>query len=189
MNTGATSGGSLVTNGHYIPITVYNNVRVGRALRMTSYAVNSRTQTLINNDIGTNILPYIRPGDAIDLWEGTNDFFVNGLTSAQAYANFLTYARTVRSKGAKLMVCSIIARNWATDPPDMMTRIGEYNTLLRDNPSEYDILCDLALEPEFDQIGDTANGTYYLADELHQAVGGQNLVITRKTTSLNTLLG
>jgi hypothetical protein len=179
MNTGITSApSSLLSHGYYIPQSVYNTARSGRVLSYKCFALNGRTQTEINADINTNIIGKTFPDDIIVLWEGTNDMFVNSLSGADAYANLITYARAVKSIGAKLVVSTVIARNWATDPPDMMTRIGDYNTLVRANPQEFSVICDQAADSHFDNILDTADTNYYLTDMLHQALGGQNLTIS-----------
>lgn len=187
-NTGATSGGSLVTNGHYIPKSLYDAVRTGRALAYRSYAVNSRTQTLINGDLSTNIYPFVKKNDIIVLWEGTNDIFVNALSGADAYANLVTYRNAVDDLGAILVVGTIIARDWATDDVDLMDRVDAYNALVMANSGSFAAVCPLHQDAAFNAKADASNATYYLADKLHQAVGGQDLVISLMTTTINSVL-
>lgn len=175
--------------GQYIPLTVYANVRTGRVLNYRCYSISGRTQTQINASLPTNILPFIKAGDIIVNWEGTNDLFVNSLSAADAYANLVTYSQAVRAMGVKLVICTVIARDFATDPPDLMDRVDAYNVLVRNNASSIcEAVCDLGADAMFDTRADTANGTNYKADKVHLATAGQNNVITLMTTSINSIL-
>jgi lysophospholipase L1-like esterase len=181
------SGGAL-DGGHYTPSTVYNNIRSGRVLRYTSLAIAGRNQTQINASLATNITPYIVANDIIVLWEGTNDMYTNGLSGAAAFANVLTYRDAVTALGAKLVVCTVIARDYTLDAVDLMDRIGAYNTLVRANTHLFTAVCDLALDSHFDARADASDTNYYNADKIHQSLGGQDLVVSLLTTTLNTLL-
>jgi hypothetical protein len=186
MNHQINSGG---IGGQYVPTSVYNNVKTSYTLVFNSYAISGRNQTQINASISTNIAPFIKYRDIIILWEGTNDMYTNGLTGQQAYDNLATYVNTVRGYGAIVIVCTVIARDYALDAADLMTRIGDYNTLVRNNASSLGItVCDLAADPLFDARADASNTTYYNADKIHQATAGQNAVITLITSTLTTVL-
>ena len=175
--------------GQYVPLTIYNNVKASHTLVYSCYAISGRTQTQINASLSTNITPYIRPGDIIINWEGTNDLFVNALSANDAYANLVTYANTVRNLGAKLIIGTVIARDYVSDPGDLMDRIDAYNVLVRTNASSIcEAVCDLGADAMFDTRADTANGTNYKADKVHLATAGQNNVISLMTTTLNTIL-
>lgn len=175
--------------GQYVPLTVYANVRTGRVLNYRCYAISGRTQTQINASLPTNILPFIKAGDVIVNWEGTNDLFVNGLTAQAAYDNLVTYSQAVRAMGVKLMICTVIARDYVSDPADLMDRIDAYNVLVRTNAASIcEVVCDLGADAMFNTRADTANGTNYKADKVHLATAGQNNVITLMTASLNTIL-
>jgi hypothetical protein len=176
--------------GHYIPQTVYNNVRTAHfKLAYTSYAISGRTQTLINASLSTNITPFVKAGDIILIWEGTNDMGVNALSGAAAFANVVTYLNTVAPYGVKVVLCTVIARDMTGDAADLMTRIGDYNTLIRNSASTYGYtVCDLAADTHFDARADASDATYYNADKIHQALVGQDLVISLMTTSVNTLI-
>lgn len=176
---------SSVQNGHYIPSTVYAGL-TGRIFAYTSLAISARTQTQINTDVSTAIIPIVRPNDIIVLWEGTNDINLNALTAAQAYSNLTTYASTVRALGAKLVVCTVIARDQVGDPGDLMTRIDSYNALIRASSGTFDVICDLAADASFDTRAD-ASSSDYTADKLHLATTGQAKVVALLITSINTL--
>lgn len=186
MNCAINFGG---TGGQYIPNQVYSGLTKSK-LAMFSYAISGRNQTQINAALPTNIYPYLLEGDLIVLWEGTNDMYTNGLSGADAYANLVTYSTAVRSRGAKLIVCNVIARDFSGDAADLMnTRIPAYNQLTRDNSSSIcDAFVDLASYPEFDTRSDASNLTYYNADKIHQATAGQTLVINGLISAIQPLL-
>lgn len=174
--------------GHFIPVSVYDAVRSGRTLAYTSLALAGRTQTQINAALGTNISPRARYNDVVVLWEGTNDMYLNDLSGADAYANLVTYRNAVIALGAKLVVCTVIARDYVDDDPDLMDRIDAYNVLVRNNSGLFTAVCDLAANAAFDTRADASNTTYYNADKIHQAQGGQDLVITLLTPVVEGIL-
>lgn len=180
---------SSFANGYYIPQAVYTNVKATHLpLVYTCLAISGRNQTQINTDIETNIRPIAAPGDIIVLWEGTNDMYTNGLSGAVAYANLVTYINTVKTYGARVVVCTVIARDYALDRADLMTDVDSYNNLVRSNASSLGItVCDLAADPLFDTRADASNGTYYNGDKIHQATAGQDQMITLMTTTLNLI--
>lgn len=180
--------GGATDGGQYIPVTVYNNVRATYPLAYQSRAISGRNQSQINAAITTNIAPFAKRNDVMVIWEGTNDLYTNGVTGQQAYDNLMTYVTTVRGYGAKVVVCTVIARDYALDPADLMDRIAAYNTLIRNNTSNFDAVCDLAADPVFDTRADASNTTYYNADKIHQAQGGQDQVVTLLTATLIALL-
>lgn len=181
--------GVNASGGYYCAIKTYQNSAATKDIVFFSRAIGGQTQTQINANIATKITPFVRRGDVIVLWEGTNDLSVNALTGAQAYANLVTYANTVRALGAKLIICTVIARDFTTDAADLMDRIDDYNELVRANQSSIcDALCDLAADPLFDTRADASNTTYYLADKLHQTQVGQDYIAGLISTTLNTLV-
>jgi hypothetical protein len=174
--------------GYYIPITCYNNSKTGYSLAFSCFAVSGETQTTINSLITTNITPRAKYGDIIIIWEGTNDLRTNSLSGAQGYANLITYVNTVKGYGCKVIVCTITARDLAGDDADLMTRIGDYNTLVRNNSSLFDAICDLGADSHFDARSDCSNTTYYNADKLHMTTAGQDVVIGLLSPVITTVL-
>lgn len=175
--------------GFYIPSSVYNNLRSTYRLAYFSHAIGSETQTLINSKVSTNLSPYVKYGDVVVIWEGTNDMSNNSLSGQAAFDLLVTFVTTVRGYGAEVVVCTVTARDKAGDAADLMTRIGDYNTLVRNNSVTYNYtVCDLAADPLFDARADCSNTTYYDADKIHLATAGQDQVITLLTSTLTTLL-
>jgi hypothetical protein len=184
----ARATGGAIDNGHFIPSSVYGGVISGRTLAYQSLAIAGRTQTQINAAIGTNITPYVRHNDVIVLWEGTNDMYVNDLSGAAAYANLITYRNAVVALGAKLVVATVIARDYVDDDVDLMDRIDAYNALVMANSSLFEAVCALHQDAAFNARADAANLTYYNADKIHQAQGGQDLVVTLLTPVVEGIL-
>lgn len=174
--------------GHYIPTNVYNNLTKSK-LTFTSYAISGRTQTQIIASLATNIGPYIQPQDIVVNWEGTNDIDGNALSGAQGYANLVTCADYVQSRGGIYVACTITARDFAGDDADLMDRIDAYNALVRTNQSYFlGGIVDLASYAEFNTKADASNTTYYHADKLHLRTAAQALVITGIQNQVQTLL-
>lgn len=181
--------GNTAVQHYYIPTQTYTGL-TKTGLAMDCYAVTARTQTEINTSLSTAILPYVKNGDFICLWEGTNDIYNGGVTQTgqTAFDNFITYSNTVRGLGLKLIACTIIARDRAGDPADVWTECQNYNTLMRANPQYYDALADFGSLPEFDTQADASNTDYYQADKLHLVTAGQALIITEATTAIQSIL-
>jgi hypothetical protein len=174
----------------YVTLGIYDVIRAIEAINFFDYSISGQDQTQINALIATKITPMVTPGDIVVIWEGTNDLaHDNGLSGAGAYANLVTFCNAVQALGGKLIVCTAIARDNAIDAADLMDRIDDYNILIRANQSTIcDALCDLGGNAVFDTRADASNLTYYTADKLHLAQGGQDLVISLVSTSIQTLL-
>lgn len=165
--------------GEYITSTVYANFISGRQLNYCSLALEARNGTQILASAPTAIVPFIKANDIIVYWEGTNDMYTNSLTGAQAWANVTSYLTLVQQYAPKIIICTVIARDYSLDPAGLMnTEIPAYNTLVRNNTSLGYTLCDLANDPLFDARADASNATYYCGDKLHLITAGQNQIIT-----------
>lgn len=181
-------------NGHYITKSLYDNFKASYNIAMYDYSVFGRTNTLIFSEITTHINPLLKKNDVIVYWEGTNDMKVNSLTGTQSFANLVSYLTVVNTTGAKIIVCTVIARDYQGVNPDpaalMDTYIPQYNTLVRNNAATYGYtVCDLAADPKFDQRADANNATYYRAsDATHLVQAGSDAVIALINTTLTTVL-
>lgn len=184
----ARATGGALDGGHFIPLSIYNTVRTARILAYQSFAIAGRTQTQINSSLSTNITPRAKYDDVIVLWEGTNDMYVNDLSGAAAYANLVTYRDAVVALGAKLVVATVIARDYVDDDVDLMDRIDAYNALVMANTSLFEAVCPLHQNAAFNARADASNLTYYNADKIHQAQGGQDLVVTLLTAVVEGIL-
>lgn len=191
-------GNSLMVNDlnrtfacdYYVPTTVYQNLLAGGAkLSLWCRAQGGRKQSEMNTDVANYITPYLQPNDIIVLWEGTNDLGNGGLSSADAWANVVTYINSI-PRGVKLVICTVIARDFVSDAADLMTRIGEYNTLVRNNASTYGYtVCDLGADPMFDDRADcSVTANYDSFDKVHLKSGGNTRVVSLMTTAVQSIL-
>jgi hypothetical protein len=180
--------GGAADGGNYIPLTMYNTLRSGRTLAYHSFAISGRTQTQINSSLSTNIYPIAKYNDVIFLWEGTNDMYVNDLSGAAAYANLITYRDAVVDLGAKLIVATVIARDYVDDDADLMDRIDDYNDLVMTNSNLFEDVVPLHQNSHFDTRADAADTNYYQSDKIHQALNGQDLVISIATPIISAVL-
>ena len=184
------TGVNHTTNGlRYTTLGIYDNIRAVKTFAYFDYSVAGADQVDINALISTQITGRLNQNDIVVIWEGTNDLaHDNALTGQAAYNNLVTFSTAVRDQGAKLVICTAIARDLAGDAADLMTRIGDYNTLIRNNQSSIcDALCDLGANANFDQRADCANTTYYDSDKLHLVQGGQDLTISLITTTIQSI--
>lgn len=182
VNSGADT---YTLNQFYIPMNTYNNIRTGHRVGIYNLSISGRNQTQINADIATKIAPWIKTNDICVVWEGTNDMYTNGLSGADAFANLMTYVNTVHEYGAKVVVCTVIARDYVLDAPDLMDRVDAYNALVRANASSFECIADLGADSRFDTRADASNGIYYNADKIHQSAVGQDVVFALITTAIN----
>lgn len=132
------------------------------------------------------------------VWAGTNDigttvYLVNGGDPITTFDNMKAYCRAAKARhpGLKIIIASLTPRNDAGMFPGFEARRQVYNGLLRADFSvasgfgariyaptsasvDYaDILVDIGDDPLMGQAGDENNLTYYLADLIHFAAGGQ----------------
>jgi hypothetical protein len=173
----------------YVTLKIYDNIRAVKTFAFFDFSVSGQDQTTINTLISTQISTFVKSGDIVVIWEGTNDLaHDNALTGAAAYAKLVTFIQACQAVGAKVIVCTAIARDLSGDAADLMTRIGDYNTLIRNNYVSLGVtLCDLGVDTHFDARGDCANATYYDTDKLHLVQTGQDLVASTITTSIQSI--
>ena len=179
---------STVEYQYYVPKTTYIGL-LANNVAFQSFAIAARTTTQIVASEATNILPYVYRGDIIILWEGSNDLYVNSLTAAQAFANIKTYIQALPT-GVKVIVGTVIARDYSLDPADLMnTRIPAFNTLVRDSAATYKYtVADFAANSIFDARADCSNATYYKADKIHLIQAGYDVIISIMNTAILLIL-
>lgn len=136
------------------------------------YSIQGRTTPTITASFSTVVQPYVRSGDVIILWEGTNDL-QSGSTPAQCVTNLIAYSTQARALGLKVYVLTVIPRNNA--------HISEANRLtlnisLISNSASFDGVIDVASMSQFDAYADVSNTTYYNADLVHLTRVGYNLI-------------
>lgn len=171
-----------------IVLNCYSVARSGIVLAYRNLAVSGKTQTTINNNFSTKMSPELKRGDICVCWEGTNDMHVNSLSGADAYAKLLTYAQSVRDAGASIVVGTVIARDYVDDDADLMDRIDDYNTLIRNNSNEFDAVADLGGNSVFDSTNDASNTTYYQTDKIHIKPAAEDVIIPIFNSAIATVL-
>ncbi len=176
--------------GKYVVLGIYNNFTSGRQLVFNSYALEGQTGTQILSNAVITTFPYLKNGDIIFYWEGSNDMAVNALTGAQAWANVTAYLTLAQAAASNLTIVigTVIARDFATDAADLMTRIGDYNTLVRNNTNLGYTVWDIGADSRFDARADASNAAIYTLDKVHQIQAGQDIVIASANTTLGSVI-
>ena len=175
-------------NARYVTSTAYESViAVKEKVAMSSYARND--WQLIRDIIPaiyTNITPYISEVDVIVIAAGSNDIASASKTGQQLFDALLSYRSEVIGRGVEIVVCTLIARNYAGDKVDTMTEIANYNQLVVDNASVYNYtVCDVAADSSF---SDPNNSAFYSADKLNLTTDGMNLYASYLSNTLIELL-
>jgi hypothetical protein len=173
-------------NANYVAVSVYNTLKGSYNLCYQSYAISGQTGTQILSASAS--IPFLKKGDVVIYWEGTNDIYVNGLTGQQAFDNVSPFVALVLAKGAKIIVCTALARDFSLDNGTVLSRIGDYNTLIRANTSLGYTLCDLGANTLFDDRADCSNSTYYVPDKLHLKTAGSDIQVTSIVSSITSIL-
>lgn len=180
----------LVNNQKYVTYTLYDNIRANYpSLSLHDYSISGQDQVQINALMTAQFTPQmVRPWDVVVNWEGTNNLsHYPTKTGAQAFADLQTWVSHVSQYTSKIIICTIIARDITGDPADLMTRINDFNVLVRANYSGNN-LCDLAANSNLWPRSAASNTTYYDTDKLHLVSGGQNLVISLLTTAIQNII-
>ncbi|OHB99878.1 MAG: hypothetical protein A2Z57_11175 [Planctomycetes bacterium RIFCSPHIGHO2_12_39_6] len=179
------SGSTTISNAHYLANKVYTTIIASKSkIVSVQLSINGDPTTTKNINFNALTAPNIKAGDVVFLWEITNDLSVNGLTGQQAYDEVVIFCNSVRALGGKIAVGTFIARNHSADVADLFTRGQDCNTLLRNNPSEYDLLIDLGVDSIFNEKTDADNTTYFLSDKLHLTTTGQDYAAGLISTDL-----
>ena len=177
-----------VINDRYVTSTAYESIiAVKEKVAMSSYARND--WQLIRDIIpviSTNISPYISETDLIIIGAGSNDIASASKSGQQLFDALLSYRSEVIGRGVDIVVCTLIARNYAGDKVDTMTEIAIYNQLVIDNASVYNYtVCDVAADSSF---SDPNNSAFYSADKLNLTTDGMNLYASYLSNTLIELL-
>jgi len=178
---------------YYVPLNAYNSLITSypsSKLAMNPLASGGRKLQTILADVNTAILPIIKEGDIIVLWEITNQMGAGPFSTAQETFDMIQdYSNIVRAAGAKLVVCTEIARNKAGDAANILPDIQDCNQLIRNAGTLVaDRTCDLAANPNFATRAACSNTIYYDPDELHLTLTGSGLAASLIAASVGTLL-
>ena len=182
-------GSPVVVGGQYIPTGAYNNIISGRKIATTRFGTSGDTIVSSITNFSATTGSVIRSGDVVVFECVTNDLGTNGSTAAQAYADLTTYCGLVHAAGAKVVVCTMTARDKVGDPGDIETQRLAYNASVVANAGGIaDAICDVGADPMFDTQADCANATNYNADKLHLTTAGQDNYITLLSATLTSFL-
>lgn len=179
-----------VSNGFYIPMTVYDNVtQIPKIYALNCNCVPGQKTATIYANINTGAIAEARAGDVVVLWEITNDCVTEATTGQIAYNNIMDIVTVLKTqRGCKFVVCTGIARDGASDAADLLTKIQDCNALIRTNSANFDAVCDLGADAMFNTRSDCANTTNYQDDKIHLRLAGQNNVISLITASITPIL-
>jgi len=186
----ASDANHTITTARYIPFTIYANLlALNYKVALFDYSKGGQQQTEINTIMSTQINSSVcGANDIVLIWEGTNDLGLNpAKTGAQAFADLQTYVNYVTQFTSKIIVCTIISRDAVGDAADLMTRISDYNTLVRATYTGNN-LCDLAANANFDTRADASISPPYDTDKLHLFQAGCNIVIGLMQPKIEYLL-
>jgi hypothetical protein len=178
------SGSSSATsnwNGHYIPINVYSYQKTFHSVNLTMLDSVAKTTKQINNQKYITVGKIANKGDVVILWEITNDLFVNNVSVDSGYSHVKLYCDYVRNIiKAKVIICTMIARDYSTDPSDLWTRGQAINSLIVTNKhSICDTLIDLGSLSIFNSKAGCSNSLYYDTDRLHLTSTARDTIINR----------
>lgn len=185
-------GNSLQANtnlayANYLPMGVYSIlIAAGHKLVYSCYAIGGKSQPVINATINTHYIPFLREGDIVFLWEGTVS--LNLKTAAECIVDLQTFISAIVPTGAQLIIGTVIAKDQAGAPADAQQRLQDYNLWVRNNTNLGYTVCDLGAEPNFNEMSDASNLTYYDADKLHTTNAGKDLQMPVIANSITSLL-
>ena len=109
------------------------------------------------------------------LFGGTNDLFLDTASAATTYSRIQAWCAARQTAGfTNIKVCTILKRDFASDPGDLSTRLAATNVLIRAGEGvDFDKCIDLNAMTEFSS---TLNTTYYTSDRLHITQAARQLI-------------
>lgn len=179
-----------VNNQKYVTLAIYDSLKAAYPkLAWLDYSISGQDQVQINALISSQFtVKMVKSKDVIVIWEGTNNLaHYSSKTGATAFSELQTFVNTVAAYTDKYIVCTTIARDLSGDPVDLMTRIGDYNTLIRANYTG-NHLCDLGADAMFDTRADASVSPPYDTDKLHLFQSGQTKIINLVLASIRLVL-
>lgn len=140
-------------------------------------AVSGRTSQGVLDGLASEVYPLldgnrVEAGLVYVLMIGTNDLY-NGVAVATIQANIRDICRAVASRGAMVMVGTVIPLDKTGQPAGTDTNRQTLNTWLRDNwPTFAHGLWDPCAATAFDALADASNATNYGPDKVHLTDAG-----------------
>lgn len=117
-------------------------------------------------------------------WEITNDL-ANGASAATTYANVVSFCRSRRGAGFKVIVLTCLPRS--TSPTFETNRLAVNANIVANWQTFADGLCDVGANATIGAAGSQNNTTYYNADKTHLTDAGYALVAGLVANSVNAL--
>lgn len=142
----------------------------------------------------TSVVPRLTTGtNWILLNGGLNDIFIGNQSSAQIIDRFEDYIALVDAERGtydiKLLISSVSHTNLSGQPGDTATRRDAINAWLLANEGVlFEGYIDTTADAEIGNGGDTSDGTYYQADEVHYTFAGQTRWKTIAVTKIESLM-
>lgn len=163
--------------------TAYDTIRASTPSGVTILSLGGQFMSTINTNKGTDIIPYIKAGHIVVVLAGTNDLGTGAATAAQLYALMISFRDSVRATRAKIVMCTIPARDFSGDSVGLLTAISDTNALIN-NSGDFDAVANLWGNANLNTRAGCSNGTYYHTDKLHLVSGGSNLVASIISTAV-----
>lgn len=169
--------GDSITRGAYVANGSQFALLVSAAKGESCRPVNLGKDGMYISEMATtsagNAALYYRPlanNNMVVIAGGTNDIFT-GLTADATYTHFLTCCAAWRAAGFKVVAVTILPMGAAVEVQRL-----RYNTLIRSDPSRYDVLADMGNDGTIGQSGQSLNETYYNTDHIHPIAAGHTII-------------
>ena len=175
----ANNAGSTIANARYMSHAIYTNLlALNYKVALFDYSLGGQKQSEINTRMYDQInVNTCSANDVVVIWEITNDLgIVQSVTAQEAIDNLKAYIDYVKQFTQKYIVCTCIARDFATDLVTLMPKIDTVNAWVR---TEYNAIniCDIAADSNFDTKAKASISPPYKTDKLHFLQQGSDLVI------------
>ena len=122
--------------------------------------------------------------NVVVVWGGTNDLV--GVSAQSTYDTLRGYCEDRRARGWKVVVLSMLPRQYGNEPADFEERRTAFNVLLDANHNFADAYVPLHNNTVIGDDDDCLNTTYYF-DKLHMTAAGYGVVAAQVAPVVNAL--
>jgi len=144
-----------------------------------NYGIGGQTTTNMNSDRDATTLKTVMPlsdKNICFLWEATNEIEA-GTSAASTYANLVTYAAAMQAVGFKVIVGTVLDRDWASDDAAKDAVRLQVNSMIRaQGLDDFDGIVDFETVPELTDCSDT---DYFQTDAIHLNEDGAGLAAAK----------
>ena len=136
------------------------------------YSIQGKTTAQLISDFPTRVQPFVNKNDIIIVWELVNSLR-NGATPAQTLIDLKAYCTLAKQYVNKVytLTCAPDGKLGFSDSDRLIL-----NALILADQSFCDGVIDICQRPEFNNVSDALNTTYYHVDSLHYTTAGYNVV-------------